>query len=66
MFISFPSAKDPNWEEKYPGKDLKYFCKSVICTCHCPVSYMGRQICHTVAMKINKRMDTGKKWLFLS
>lgn len=20
MFISFPSAKDPNWEQKYPGK----------------------------------------------
>ena len=20
MFISFPSAKDPNWEQKYPGE----------------------------------------------
>ena len=20
MFISFPSAKDPEWEQKYPGK----------------------------------------------
>ena len=20
MFISFPSAKDPSWDEKYPGK----------------------------------------------
>ena len=22
MFVSFPSAKDPNWEQKYPGKYL--------------------------------------------
>ena len=22
MFVSFPSAKDPHWEEKYPGREL--------------------------------------------
>ena len=25
MFVSFPSAKDPNWEQKYPGKYTKQF-----------------------------------------
>ena len=22
MFVSFPSAKDPHWEEKHPGREL--------------------------------------------
>ena len=24
MFVSFPSAKDPNWEQKYPGRYSYY------------------------------------------
>ena len=35
MFISFPSAKDPSWDEKYPGEYFDTIPFTSVQTCKC-------------------------------